>query len=174
MTGQSVLAAAKERSDKDLARLRELTLAVVGKSDLIVGVNGSYARREATTGSDLDLFFLFKGDAGEAIAAKDELAMVLGESGFKPPSQGGVFEKPLSVIDLTENIGGAFDTNETITRRMLLLLEGEWLANKDAFDDARATILKAYVPDEVRADQISLFLLNDIIVGLYELARHFP
>lgn len=161
-----VIDEAKTRSNDDLAKLRTMATQVLADApDLIVGVNGSYARREATTGSDLDLFFLYESEQGldNAVAAKKRLHEAIVKEGFRPPSAGGVFEKPLRVTDLTQNIGGGFDTNETITRRMLLLLEGEWLANETAFRSAREKILSAYVSDDVQQNHICLFLLNDVI-----------
>ena len=165
MSDLSFLDSVKVQTEAKLNEAREIARSVIGQADgLIVGVNGSFARREATSGSDLDLFYLFSGNAlPVAVEAKQALNDALIKGGFKPPSKGGVFEHPLSMSILTENIGGMEDKNVTITRRMLLLLEGEWLHNQSAYDDARQRIVSAYVPDTVRPDHIALFLLNDVI-----------
>jgi predicted nucleotidyltransferase len=153
-----------ERSDQGLARLREKASELFSDNkDFVFGANGSYARREATSGSDLDLFVLFESNGCAAADAYNQLTALLPSLEFRPPSAGGVFEDPLSISNLVTNIGGQEDSNETITRRMLLLLEGEWIFNKTAFDETREKIISAYVPDSLRDDQICLFLLNDII-----------
>ena len=153
------------RSEADLANMRAVAQEVIGENQqLIVGVNGSYARREATSGSDVDLFVLYRKDAiADAIAAQKTLRTRFQAAGFKMPADGGVFEAPLSVSFLSQTIGGMEDKNEFITRRMLLLLEGEWLYNESGFNDARTRLLTQYVAPNIRADQICMFLLNDII-----------
>ena len=81
---------------------------------------------------------------------------------MRPPARKGVFSEPLPVDDILE-IGGQDDTNETLTRRMLLLLEGEWVFNEPVFHDVRNRLLQRYLHDEPGEDKICMFLLNDII-----------
>lgn len=161
----AVFADTSSRSEADLAKMREVAHEIIGDNQqLIVGVNGSYARREATSGSDVDLFVLYRKDAiADANSAQEVLRTRLRAAGFKMPANGGVFEAPLSVSYLSQTIGGMDDKNEFITRRMLLLLEGEWLYNESGFNDARTRLLTQYVAPNIRADQICMFLLNDII-----------
>lgn len=161
----AVFADASRRSEADLDKMRAVAQEVIGDNQqLIVGVNGSYARREATSGSDVDLFVLYRKDAiADAISAQEALRTRLHAAGFKMPADGGVFHTPLSVSVLSQTIGGMEDKNEFITRRMLLLLEGEWLYNEIGFNDARKRLLTQYVGPNIRADQICMFLLNDII-----------
>ena len=53
---------AKKRSDDGIADMRIKAAKVLGtEPSVIIGVNGSYARREVTNGSDVDLFVLYKG-----------------------------------------------------------------------------------------------------------------
>lgn len=154
-----------ERSESGLKRMRDIAEEVIsGDERFIVGVNGSYARREVTGGSDVDLFVLFRKDAfKEAQERQGMLRARLEEHGFKMPAPGGVFSSPLTVTTLTQTIGGMEDSNEYITRRMLLLLEGEWIYNRAEFERARNRLLEQYVSASIRSDQICLFLLNDII-----------
>lgn len=161
----AVFADTSSRSEADLDKMRAVTQEVIGDNQqLIVGVNGSYARREATSGSDVDLFVLYRKDAiADAISAQESLRTRLRAAGFKMPADGGVFHTPLSISVLSQTIGGMEDKNEFITRRMLLLLEGEWLYNESGFNDARTRLLTQYVAPNIRADQICMFLLNDII-----------
>ncbi len=162
---RGVFERASGRSEDGLKKMREVAAEVMGDDDrFIVGVNGSYARREVTGGSDVDLFVLFRKDAvKEAQERQTKLRARLEEEGFKMPAPGGVFSSPLTVGMLTQTIGGMDDSNEYITRRMLLLLEGEWIYNQPEFDRARFRLLEQYVSASIRSDQICLFLLNDII-----------
>lgn len=165
LTAQGVFDQASRRSEDGLMRMRDIAAEVIGDDDrFIVGVNGSYARREVTGGSDVDLFVLFRKDAvKEAQELQATLRARLENEGFKMPAPGGVFSSPLTVGMLTQTIGGMDDSNEYITRRMLLLLEGEWIYNQPEFDRARIRLLEQYVSASIRSDQICLFLLNDII-----------
>jgi predicted nucleotidyltransferase len=164
-TAQSVFDEAGGRSEDGLKRMREIAAEVIcNDGRFIVGVNGSYARREVTGGSDVDLFVLFRKDAvKEAQDLQATLRARLEENGFKMPAPGGVFSSPLTVGMLTQTIGGMDDSNEYITRRMLLLLEGEWIYNQPEFERARTRLLEQYLSVSIRREQICLFLLNDII-----------
>lgn len=84
------------------------------------------------------------------------------ELGIRPPASGGPFKEPLRISDVCR-IGGKDDDNKTLTIRMLLLLEGEWLFNPDGFRDARQRLLDEYLHDKPGASKICMFLLNDII-----------
>lgn len=170
MTGQMSAARAafdqtKQRSEDGLARMREIVASLVETDErFVVGVNGSYARREVTSGSDVDLFVLFRKDAlVEAGRLQEAVRLELSKADFVMPSSGGVFDEPLAISALTQTIGGQGDSNVSITRRMLLLLEGEWIFGEQTFDDARNRLLAQYVPDSIRSEQIAMFLLNDII-----------
>ena len=79
------------------------------------------------------------------------------------PSPNGAFAKYVDRCDMLKNLGGAHETNETLTRRLLLLLEGEWLSNDLEFGKFRRELLERYVRATPRDHQLSLFLLNDII-----------
>lgn len=162
---QSVLDDAHDKSEKILCELRSVADEVFGNDpDLIVGVNGSVARREVTSGSDVDLFVLTR--SGDMRAAKERQAAYragLVEKGIKMPANGGVFEDPLRTTSLASTIGGEDDTNTYITRRMLYLLEGEWVANKDGFDRLRADLVARYVPSELEDYKITRFFVNDVI-----------
>ena len=135
-----------------------------GESDFLIGVNGSYARREATGGSDVDVFFLATdSDESSLVPKHDALWSYLQDHhDMRPPAADGVFKDPLSVETICR-IGGRNDSNDTITRRMLLLLEGEWVFNEGAFHDVKHKLLKRYLYDQPGEDKICLFLLNDII-----------
>lgn len=164
-SAEAVLAKTRELSETGLTAMRQQAADMFGEDQsVIIGVNGSYARREVTQGSDIDLFFLYDAaDKRDVIAKQDAFREKLRSSGFKMPATDGVFSEPLSVSVLSEMIGGMDDSNMQITRRMLLLLEGEWVYNKPGFDSARERLLKQYVPDNLGPEKICLFLLNDVI-----------
>ena len=64
---------------------------------------------------------------------------------------------------MLSNIGGNDDHNSKITRRILFLLEGEWLGNRVFFDEVLTALLGKYVRENITSHQFALFLLNDII-----------
>lgn len=161
-----ILAACRDESDRQLYLMRQIAKDMFGDHpNYLVGVNGSVARGECTSGSDVDLFFLINGkvkiaDAKEAQASYRDRLM---SEGLKMPSHGGVFENPLKIANLLKTIGGDQDTNEFITRRMLFLLEGEWTFNQRLFENTRTKLIERYVPGELAPQKLCLFLLNDVI-----------
>lgn len=158
------LLAAKERAQRGVTTLREALRKEFGdRDDIIVGVNGSYARQEVVEASDVDIFFLGTQFVVPAKEAQEIFIPKLESLGFKPPSPGGVFENALAVSILRDNIGGSEDTNVTITRRMLFLLEGEWLFNEQAFRRARTEIVGAYVKDTSGEGHLCKYFLNDVV-----------
>ena len=145
--------------------MRESALERFGDTrEFLIGVNGSYARREATEKSDVDFFFLTTGsEASSAEESQAEFRDLLEEDlNLKLPASNGVFENPLPVEKIYE-IGGLTDDNATLTRRMLLLLEGEWVFNESGFREVRRSLLDKYLHHRPEADKICMFLLNDVI-----------
>lgn len=162
---QRVLATSRERSEEQLAVMRREAEKMFGDaSDIIIGVNGSVARRETTSGSDVDLFVLYSNGSEAAARAKQQKYRdVLLQHGIVMPSSGGVFDEPLLKDQLYSRIGGEDDTNTFITRRMLFLLEGEWIANQAGFEKVRAELIRRYVSDDLDERKLCKYLLNDII-----------
>lgn len=154
-----------EQSAAKLEIMRDAAKGIFGDTpNFVIGVNGSLARREYTSGSDVDLFFLvLDGDTEGAEAAQEKFRTRLREIGVKMPASGGVFESPLPADNMVATIGGNDDTNIFITRRMLFLLEGEWIFNQAAFESIRQALISRYVEDGLDDKKICLFLLNDII-----------
>ena len=109
--------------------MREIARAQFrNETGFLIGVDGSYARREATGASDVDMFFLAVKPAvlplNEVCERKVTFEALLDDNlTIKLPASEGVFDKPLAVDEICE-IGGLKDKNVMITRRMLLLLEG--------------------------------------------------
>ncbi|MBE1723690.1 nucleotidyltransferase domain-containing protein [Bombella apis] len=133
---------------------------------LIVVTCGSYARKEATSGSDLDFFIIFsspkykKKRLQETISTK--IAKVIEEEGIKLPSNNGAFGQFIEKEELLKNIGGDKDNNQHITRRILYLLEGKSLYNEGDFLSLRKEIIKKYIKG-TKKEHLPRYLLNDII-----------
>ena len=160
-----VLDDCKIRSDHGIGKMRKAARQRFGNdTEFLIGINGSYARREATANSDVDFFCLqIKSDTSstsERQAVFQEILMA--DLNMTLPATEGVFETPLP-IDAICDIGGQTDNNETLTRRMLLLLEGDWIFNEIAFYNVRKRLLTKYLYDKPGEDKICMFLLNDII-----------
>lgn len=151
-----------EASDAALKALRQ-SLEPIVSSNAVALTCGSYARRDATIGSDLDFYVLvpdlIEQEPEWFKAAKAAIAEVV----RKPPAAGGAFESLIQIEGLLNNFGGDKDTNQTITRRMLYLLEGEYLTNEAAFKDIRRQIIERYVSGTREDHHITQYLLNDII-----------
>jgi predicted nucleotidyltransferase len=156
---------AKDEAERQISLMRGIAVDVIGDDrNVVVGVNGSVARREVTSGSDVDLFFLVRnGDFERAKDTQSAFRDKLREAGIKMPAHDGVFENPLLVEELLQKIGGEADTNEFTTRRMLFLLEGEWLHNPDGFRKVRIDLISNYVDNEIDDRKLCRYLLNDII-----------
>ncbi|MEP0953187.1 MAG: hypothetical protein ABJG96_14705 [Paracoccaceae bacterium] len=161
-----VLQRANQLSEHQLKTMREIAEEIFGQdTNIIIGVNGSVARRETTSGSDVDLFFLGLDEAElTSLQSKQDIYRArLRDAEIKMPAHGGVFDEPLLANELCETIGGDDDTNLFITRRMLFLLEGEWIYNQAAFEALRSGLICRYVAEDLSDEKIALFLLNDII-----------
>ena len=137
-------------------------LEVLPLGGAVVLVCGSFARREASAQSDIDYVMVADGtetdlDLNERVRSK--IRSIVPNS----PSEGGAFGEPVNRSKILANIGGDDDSNKNITRRILLLLEGEWLFNKEGLRDFRREILGRYIGTGMTDHQLALFLLNDII-----------
>src|SRR5205807_452418 len=79
------------------------------------------------------------------------------------PAEGGAFSNVEPADVMLHNIGGEQDNNNKMTRRMLFLLEGEWLFNPEGLKALRRQILERYISSAISDHQLTLFLLNDVI-----------
>ena len=138
------------------------------QNDDMILVCGSYARGEASEQSDLDYFLISDENFGDS--AKNEVLGVLDDLQIRRPAEGGPFgnaaEDEISTYtcdDILNPIGGEDDSNNRITRRILLLLEGDWLVNEEGLHKLRGQILERYIQNTITDHQLALFLLNDVI-----------
>lgn len=106
----------------------------LNKDEFTIITTGSYGREEASEESDLDLFIFCSNSsiATQLEEKQGEIEAVINKHVFKQVGSTGTFgANAINIFDeILENIGGKNDTNETLTRRMLFLLEGKALYNK--------------------------------------------
>jgi predicted nucleotidyltransferase len=161
---------ARQHSDLKIKSIREALEGIVPQSEVVVTC-GSYARREASRESDIDFFVITQQPAPSdeqlmdretfswEAPVKDAINRVVPIE----PAGDGAFSKVEFRDAMLHNIGGESDNNQKITRRMLFLLEGEWLYNADGLKAVRRQILQRYIGEGMTDHQLALFLLNDII-----------
>ncbi|MGB1026322.1 MAG: hypothetical protein ACPGYL_07200, partial [Rhodospirillaceae bacterium] len=133
---------------------------------VMVVINGSFARREASALSDVDFQIITRDrvDPDQARAIADAVWSAPGpHAGLRERGKEGAFGAVECVDDFLRNIGGQGDDNNKLTRRSLFLLEGEVLFNRALFEDLRSRLLQRYVPETVQPHELTLFLLNDFI-----------
>lgn len=151
----------KKFSDAKLQELRAKLTEII-PSDQLVVTCGSYARREAAPASDLDFYTVLEGSAGAPSwypALESAVQNIVG----KLPATEGAFAENIPKGELLKNYGGSDDSNDTITRRMLYLLEGEYLVNEEEFVNIRKKIIERYVGNTPSDHQLAFYLLNDVI-----------
>ncbi|MGZ8287063.1 MAG: nucleotidyltransferase domain-containing protein [Allosphingosinicella sp.] len=157
------IADAEAFSDEKLKQLRSRLKVLIPKNELVVTC-GSYARREAGRGSDLDFYTILSGPSKDTEPPWfSNLEGAVKEIVGKLPSRGGAFAANIQRANLLRDYGGSRDSNATITRRMLYLLEGEYLVNEEEFRSIRRQIIERYVGNTPSDHQLAFYLLNDII-----------
>ena len=164
LNGLPSIITARQFSEQQLIEMRKVASAG-SYDDILLGTYGSYARREASAQSDLDFFTICRSSKDIA-RAKEMLAQTgpqLTKIAGRPPSAGGAFGEVEDLDTMLSNIGGNDDHNSKITRRILFLLEGEWLNNEGFLSEARNELLARYVRNSITSHQLALFLLNDVI-----------
>ncbi|HMK79993.1 MAG TPA: nucleotidyltransferase domain-containing protein [Xanthobacteraceae bacterium] len=152
---------AKEHSESKLNELRTKLTKIVPPGNIVVTC-GSYARREASAESDIDFFIIANGHPAVA-PWLEEVRAAISEIVPVEPAEGGAFSSLEARDDMLHNIGGDNDSNHKITRRMLFLLEEEWLFDAAEMKSFRRQILERYIGEGMTDHQLALFLLNDVI-----------
>ena len=148
-------------------RLSELNNALAGLANpnWALIANGSYARQEATPLSDFDYYLLHNDSisADQIAGIRNEVRKIVKQVLGKMPSTDGAFDTTLKLGALTQNIVGNDDTNQSITRRILLLTEGIAVGDPSLLNIQRDQLIGRYIKDEISDHQLCLFLLNDLI-----------
>ena len=157
------------------------TLRQFTSDDVDVVVFGSLARREWTSGSDVDWTMLVDGqaDTQHRVAAR-EIDKTLSELKYKgiplkEPGTEGIFGNMAFSHEIVHHIGGQSDTNRNTTQRVLLLLEATSLRDSnDELGGPYARIVRQILNRYLLSDsnfhsrtdhqsRIPRFLMNDIV-----------
>ena len=148
---------------ESLADLHDATFSIV--------VTGSLGRGEATEGSDADWILLVDGpsDPEHAILARTIGARVLSVV-TKDVGRTGTFGGIVASHELVHYIAGTRDSNENLTRRILLLSESRALTNRLVRERVIRNVLSRYVVHDRsvqsrsgRRQTVPHFLLNDVV-----------
>ena len=131
---------------------------------------GSFARLEATSGSDFDWMLLVDGASNpDHVKLARGIFEALEKLKINKPGPTETFGKLVSSHDLIHYIAGTKDTNENLTRRILLLLESTAVTNAPLRERVIRNVLARYVYDRSipsrsgRFNRIPHFLLNDVV-----------
>ena len=152
---------AEEYSNDKLEKLKE-NFEIYRDDPVCAVVVGSFARREATNQSDLDYFVITDDkECGDKVLS--QFPDFLKSHDIKAPSDGGAFGGTTKVGQMLNNVGGKDGDNDSLTRRLLFLLESECLVGEDMYNRIQDELIKIYVKDGITEHQICRFLLNDLI-----------
>lgn len=157
------LLAARERTATRLAEMRARVAPVALPADAAIVLFGSWGRGELTAHSDDDWLLLVDGpvrpEHDPLVATLREL---LGAQDRKPGTQ-EIFGAAASAHVLAQRIGLDEDTNRSLTRRMLLLLESVPVAGDAAYERCWVHVLDSYLEDATKDFRPPRFLLNDLV-----------
>lgn len=148
-------------------------------NDICIYACGSLARHELVENSDLDLFFIYKGKNPIQNVDKyrffSKLYDINKKCGFKSPSKGGGFWEFISEKDLLDIGSRNEDYNNSLTARLLLILESKPLYNKRLYNNMIKKTVNLYFKDyeDHREDFVPMYLINDILRYWYTLALNY-
>jgi hypothetical protein len=160
-------------------RIAELRTHLADAADAYAGracayLTGSYGRGEASAHSDLDLFILGTVDARDKrelsrldeICLKADLIKVTRQLGYPPFSRDGHFLQHHTGRQLVDLLGTEQDDAEnTLTARLLLLLESRPLFGEDVYQRVVSEVVAVYWREfeRHRDDFEPGFLANDVL-----------
>jgi predicted nucleotidyltransferase len=162
------LFAARAKTEELLGKLSE-GLSEFDDPNYSIVVTGSLGRGEASDKSDVDWILLVDGlsnpDHGPV---RQKIAKRIAELGFKEPGRTGTFGNLVTGHELVHYIAGSRDTNENLTRRILLLSESRALTGEVVRERVIGNVLARYVIYDpsvrrVGTHTIPLFLVNDVV-----------
>jgi hypothetical protein len=136
-------------------------------SSISIVVTGSFGRKEASINSDIDYFIICKDQVSLDKIRKPEIAAgvleIIKKYVEKDPGSTGTFgADPSHLAELSENIGGPIESNKQLTRRLLLILEGDWIYGESTFNEARDILAEKYL-QSFSLKKVPKFFLNDVI-----------
>lgn len=163
------------RARLDAESRRSALQAAVNQIDLPEGVTivvfGSLARGEWTSGSDIDWTLLIDSSADpEHFRLVARIEEMLSDAGFSPPGRSGVFGTMSSSHELVHHVGGSEDSNQNLTRRLLLLLESHALVHHLTHERVVRQVLNRYISCDPAVSlleqprlRVPRFLVNDFV-----------
>jgi len=166
----SGIRAARARTDAILGQL-ETAVASLHDANYSIIVTGSLGRGEATAGSDADWLLLVDGrsDSEHAILANSIRSRISGVVA-KDVGATGTFGDIVRSHELVHYIAGTRDSNENLTRRILLLSESHALTNPLLRERVIREVLARYVIHDRSVQSrsghrqtVPHFLLNDVV-----------
>lgn len=166
----SAIRAAQARTEAHVdAVSRELTKFATPETAVVV--TGSVGRGELTSGSDFDWMLLIDGASDPAhFTLAQEIGNALKALHVKAPGPAQTFGGLVSSHDLVHYIAGSKDSNDNLTRRILLLLESRAITNEPLRERVVRNILARYVIHDRslpsgsgEPNRIPHFLLNDTV-----------
>lgn len=136
--------------------------------DVCIYATGSGGRGEMSEVSDLDPFIVFDGKVDMLKATELQAALIhtFRECNLDEPSRDGFFLAPHSKVGLTAQLGSpADDQTNTLTARMLLLLESTPLIGDDVRDGVIDHALSEYWALRAKHEGsfLPFMLTNDVI-----------
>lgn len=169
----------EEKRRNSVTRIDELERRLAAISELkelkglAIFVAGSYARQEASIHSDIDLFFILDGPIEEIdmfrtrkFRAFSKIIEEVDKLEFPAFSNDGEYLEFLERPKIKLELGGRNDDHRNyFTARMLMLLEGHPVYDKDMYEHIVRDIISAYFRDYTHhpRDFRPVFLINDII-----------
>ena len=166
---------AHTKANEVLKSLSEM-LRTFTSDDVDIVVFGSLARKEWTSGSDVDWTMLVDGQANPAhLTTSREISKALKEAKLPAPGSQGIFGNMAFSHEIVHHIGGQADTNRNTTQRILLLLEAVAISNCNneplaPYDRIVRQVLNRYLRSDSnfhkqadKESRIPRFLLNDIV-----------
>jgi len=174
------------RHRESVGRLEALRAAMRSTEPVLrdvacIYVTGSYGRGDSSNHSDLDAFIVGairqrERDDGaiperlfsrlDEIVVTADLIRRMDALGFPRLSKDGEYFRYYSTIDLTSTLGTQDDdARNTLTARLLLLLESQALIGQAFYEQATEAVVDAYWRDyhDHKTDFMPAFLFNDIL-----------
>ena len=162
---------AQAKTDEVLKALRTV-LADLSDPGCTVVVTGSLGRGEATDGSDADWVLLVDGPSDPSHSRMvREITERVSRIVSKEVGPTGTFGSVVASHDLVHYIAGTKDTNENLTRRILLLAESRPLTSPEVRERVIRLVLERYILHDRSARRmeeryfklVPHFLLNDVV-----------
>lgn len=168
----------KSRSEFALEKLADLQARVAEKAKgvdldgLTIFTVGSYGRLEASTHSDIDLFFVYERESLKETRRTNELKLfgrlidVVEDMNFPSLSNDAQYLQSHFMEDMLEHLGSPQDDGRNyFTTRLLLLLESRCVFGSESYDKVLTDLISPYYRDYPGHENAfrPWFLLNDIM-----------